>query len=181
MRAHGHRRGAGVGRGYRLLAALALAALAGVALTIASATSTRHVSVGRRPRPSAHRPRRQSIHKIKHVVVIMQENRSFDSYFGTYPGADGIPGLAGNPNKLPCVPDPAAHDCVKPYYDSSDITGGGPHLAVDAVKDIDGGKMDGHRQPRVGPISTLMCWRACPRDSRARATTCSWGTTTGAP
>ena len=29
------------------------------------------------------------IHKIKHVVVIMQENRSFDEYFGTYPGADG--------------------------------------------------------------------------------------------
>ena len=25
------------------------------------------------------------IHKIRHVVVIMQENRSFDSYFGTYP------------------------------------------------------------------------------------------------
>ncbi len=29
--------------------------------------------------------------KIKHIVVIMQENRSFDSYFGTYPGADGFP------------------------------------------------------------------------------------------
>jgi len=29
------------------------------------------------------------IHTIKHVIVIMQENRSFDSYFGTYPGADG--------------------------------------------------------------------------------------------
>src|SRR6266487_4401631 len=27
---------------------------------------------------------------IKHIVVIMQENRSFDNYFGTYPGADGI-------------------------------------------------------------------------------------------
>ena len=26
------------------------------------------------------------IHKIRHVIVIMQENRSFDSYFGTYPG-----------------------------------------------------------------------------------------------
>ena len=37
------------------------------------------------------------IHKIRHVVVIMQENRSFDEYFGTYRGADGIPGLAGNP------------------------------------------------------------------------------------
>ena len=31
------------------------------------------------------------IHKIQHVVIIMQENRSFDSYFGTYPGANGIP------------------------------------------------------------------------------------------
>ena len=33
----------------------------------------------------------RGIHKIKHVVVVMQENRSFDSYFGTFPGADGIP------------------------------------------------------------------------------------------
>jgi phospholipase C len=31
------------------------------------------------------------IHKIEHVVVIMQENRSFDTYFGTFPGADGLP------------------------------------------------------------------------------------------
>ena len=29
------------------------------------------------------------IHRIRHIVVIMQENRSFDSFFGTYPGADG--------------------------------------------------------------------------------------------
>jgi phospholipase C len=28
--------------------------------------------------------------KIKHVFVIYQENRSFDSYFGTFPGADGL-------------------------------------------------------------------------------------------
>lgn len=28
--------------------------------------------------------------RIKHVFVIYQENRSFDSYFGTFPGADGI-------------------------------------------------------------------------------------------
>ena len=31
------------------------------------------------------------IHKIKHVVIVMQENRSFDSYFGTFPGVDGLP------------------------------------------------------------------------------------------
>lgn len=28
---------------------------------------------------------------IRHVVSLMQENHSFDNYFGTYPGADGIP------------------------------------------------------------------------------------------
>ena len=28
--------------------------------------------------------------KVKHVFVIYQENRSFDSYFGTFPGADGL-------------------------------------------------------------------------------------------
>lgn len=28
--------------------------------------------------------------KIKYVFVIYQENRSFDSYFGTFPGADGL-------------------------------------------------------------------------------------------
>ena len=43
------------------------------------------------------------IHKIKHVIVIMQENRSFDSYFGTYPGADGIPMSNGVPTV--CVPE----------------------------------------------------------------------------
>ncbi len=29
---------------------------------------------------------------IQYVIVIMQENRSFDHYFGTYPGTDNIPG-----------------------------------------------------------------------------------------
>ncbi len=45
------------------------------------------------------------IHKIRHVIVIMQENRSFDSYFGTYPGADGIPMRNGVPTV--CVPNPS--------------------------------------------------------------------------
>ncbi|MGN6167450.1 MAG: alkaline phosphatase family protein, partial [Solirubrobacteraceae bacterium] len=44
--------------------------------------------------------------KIKHVVVIMQENRSFDQYFGTFRGVTGIPGLASNPGRPPCIPDP---------------------------------------------------------------------------
>ncbi len=80
------------------------------------------------------------IQKIKHVVIIMQENRSFDSYFGTYPGADGIPMRDGVPTA--CVPNPAG-GCVRPYHDTSDLNSGGPHSNKDATADIDGGKMDG--------------------------------------
>jgi phospholipase C len=84
-----------------------------------------------------------AIHKIRHVVIIMQENRSFDSYFGTYPGADGIPGLAGNPGVEPCVPDPRRNHCDRPYHDTSNVNFGGPHGHADALADIDEGKMDG--------------------------------------
>jgi phospholipase C len=81
------------------------------------------------------------IHKIKHIVVIMQENRSFDNYFGTYPGADGIPMKNGVPTV--CVPNPKSKSCVRPYHDRADINLGGPHGASDMVVNIDGGKMDG--------------------------------------
>ena len=85
---------------------------------------------------STPQPQATGIHKIRHVIVIMQENRSFDEYFGTFPGADGIP--AGV-----CLPDPAAGGCIKPYHDPNDRNTGGPHGADNAVADIDGGKMDG--------------------------------------
>jgi len=81
------------------------------------------------------------IHKIQHVVIIMQENRSFDHYFGTYPGADGIPMRDGVP--AVCVPDPRTGQCVKPFHDAHDLNRGGPHGAMDAVADVDGGRMDG--------------------------------------
>ena len=81
------------------------------------------------------------IHKIKHIVVIMQENRSFDSYFGTFPGADGIPMQNGVPTV--CVNDPLTSQCVRPYHDAQDLNHGGPHGAPNARADIDHGKMDG--------------------------------------
>jgi len=80
------------------------------------------------------------IHKIKHIVIIMQENRSFDSYFGTYPGADGIPMRDGAPTV--CIPDPQAGQCRRPYHDANDVNRGGPHGEQAARADIDGGKMD---------------------------------------
>jgi phospholipase C len=81
------------------------------------------------------------IHKIRHVIVIMQENRSFDSYFGTFPGADGIPMRDGTPTV--CVPDPLRGVCVRPFHDRADVNHGGPHGAANARLDIDDGRMDG--------------------------------------
>ncbi len=82
-----------------------------------------------------------TIHKIKHVIVIMQENRSFDDYFGTFPGADGIP--AANGQFTVCVPDPVTGGCDKPYNNPSDTDIGGCHGVSCVATDEDGGKMDG--------------------------------------
>jgi phospholipase C len=49
---------------------------------------------------------------IKHFIVLMQENHSFDNYFGTYPGADGIP--PGTCMPVDPVDDPFG-DCIKPF------------------------------------------------------------------
>src|SRR5579862_9057393 len=119
---------------YRLLIGLGGALVLAAALTLSLGFSG----------PSGHRfsalatlsSAPQGIHKIQHVIVIVQENRSFDSYFGTFPGADGIP--AGT-----CVPDPANGGCVRPYVDHADSNTGGPHQDPNSTADIDHGKMDG--------------------------------------
>jgi phospholipase C len=79
--------------------------------------------------------------KIKHIIIIMQENRSFDSYFGTYPGADGIP--VQNGKFTVCVNDPKTGKCIAPFHETANRNLGGPHGATNAAADIDGGKMDG--------------------------------------
>ena len=81
------------------------------------------------------------IHKIKHVVVVMQENRSFDQYFGTFHGADGIPAAAGQ--FIGGVADSKTGLCDLPYHNSNLSNGGGPHSQANASADIDGGRMDG--------------------------------------
>jgi phospholipase C len=86
-------------------------------------------------------PASAGLSKIKHVIIFMQENHSFDSYFGMYPGADGIP-VDANGNPTVCVNDPQTGECVYPWHDPSDISNGGPHGETPANTDIDGGKMD---------------------------------------
>jgi phospholipase C len=91
------------------------------------------------------------IHKIRHVIVIMQENRSFDSYFGTYPGADGIPMRNGVPTV--CNPDPKSGRCVRPYHDPASINIGGPHSADAFASDLNGRTMNGFERTALTGIT----------------------------
>jgi phospholipase C len=74
------------------------------------------------------------------VVVIMEENRSFDSLFGTYPHANGIPMRNGVPTV--CVPNGVGR-CVTPFLDRRSVDSGGAHGPLAGKLDVDGGRMDG--------------------------------------
>jgi len=108
------------------------------------------------------------ITKINHVVVIYQENRSFDSLYGNFPGANGL-AQAGDAVKQvdkngqpyaalparidgrlkPPGPDPripanlpdAPFDLSK-YIKPAGITGDMVHRFYQEQYQIDGGKMD---------------------------------------
>jgi phospholipase C len=76
---------------------------------------------------------------IEHVVVLMQENHTFDNYFGTYPGADGIPaGLC-----MPRDPADASKGCVEAYHLPSRRTVDLNHGQDVALAALNGGKLDG--------------------------------------
>jgi len=49
---------------------------------------------------------------IQHFIVVLQQNHTFDNYFGSYPGADGIP-----PGE--CMPVDASDEgaaCIQPFH-----------------------------------------------------------------
>jgi hypothetical protein len=48
------------------------------------------------------------IHKIKHVIIVMQENRSFDTYFGTYPGGGRDPDEERHADRVRTHPEEGA-------------------------------------------------------------------------
>ena len=78
------------------------------------------------------------VNPIKHVIVIIQENHTFDNYFGTYPGANGINASIA----LPTAPN--SSDLVSPSHLSSAV----PPLDLRhdrevALEAYGNGKMDG--------------------------------------
>jgi phospholipase C len=98
---------------------------------------------------------------IAHLIFIVQENRSFDQYFGTYPGADGIPMSDGIPTV--CVPDPILHKCVGPYHSTNQFQKGGPHTQRHSIADVDGGKMDGYIRQAISVKIDCAVIRTDPR------------------
>jgi phospholipase C len=112
-------------------------------------------------------PRPAASSAVKHIVVIYQENWSFDGLYGSFPGANGLGGLApaqyaqidkvtGAPlTTLPQpligkgMPDPnfPAGLPVRPYslnayIQPSQLTGDVVHRFWQEQSQIDGGKMD---------------------------------------
>ena len=76
---------------------------------------------------------------IKHFITLMQENHTFDNYFGTYPGADGIP-------KNVCMPVDVRHSskgCVKPHHLGNGAAQDLAHSINTFKAQSDGGKYDG--------------------------------------
>ncbi|MEA2520740.1 MAG: hypothetical protein QOI81_386 [Actinomycetota bacterium] len=107
------------------------------------------------------------INKLDHLIFIVQENRSFDHYFGTFPGADGFPTDAQG-NIDVCIPNPFLGGCSTPYHTSSEFQHGGRHNDVATGLDVNGGSMNGYVQSLSIDHAKPPCWKtptipACQR------------------
>src|SRR3990170_5027477 len=132
---------------------LALALLLAAACTTASRATGSAPTTSMTPSPTPRGPSpalspgadltklERAREQIEHVIFIVQENRSFDHYFGTFPGAEGIPMRDGRPSV--CAPDPILLECMPPYHTRSQLQEGGPHSQRASSTDVDGGRMDG--------------------------------------
>ena len=117
-----------------LIVAILLAAYSTISPALRTARTARAISSA--PRAMSSTPWAMSsapagIGKIDHIVFIIKENRSFDHYFGRFPGADGA--TTGRSSRGTILPLNRAPDQVIP-----DVA----HAAQDAYRAYDGGRMD---------------------------------------
>jgi Phospholipase C len=80
----------------------------------------------------------EATNKIAHLVVLMQENHTFDNYFGTFPGAAG-----SSPNV--CMPKARTNpaDCISPFHIGLPRTQDPDHGKISALKAFNDGAMNG--------------------------------------
>ena len=96
---------------------------------------------------------------VKHVFVVYQENRSFDSYFGTYPGAENLASARARAHGF-TQRDPIGNQMITPYRiadpDLSDVDHSRPAL----LARVNGGAMNQYlideetRKLKAGSTST---------------------------
>lgn len=71
---------------------------------------------------------------VKHVIIIMKENHSFDNYFGTFPGANGIPAGVRLPD--------GQGGFITPHWINASSTPDLPHDRQAMLEDYDNGSND---------------------------------------
>jgi len=77
---------------------------------------------------------------LQHIIVIMQENHSFDNYFGVYPGANGIPQNV----RMPYDPSNPSKGFARPFLTSDPVTVRDlPHGFESTLAAYNKGGMDG--------------------------------------
>ncbi|SCE77943.1 phospholipase C [Micromonospora echinospora] len=120
--------------------ALLLAAAAPIAAAPAAAQPAGAPAGAAPARPAVAAPPGQPATStpIRHFVYLMQENHTFDNYFGTRPGVDGIPEDVCMPVKRG-QPEP----CVKPFHIGDRGAIDLDHSAEAFRTQYNGGKMDG--------------------------------------
>lgn len=80
--------------------------------------------------------------KIKHVIIVVQENRTFDNLFNGFPGADTVPsGKTHDGSTVALAPTP-----FEGPYDPD-------HEHAAWLQDYDNGKMDGFDLPPVSSVA----------------------------
>jgi hypothetical protein len=80
---------------------------------------------------------------VKHIVIILQENHTFDNYFGLFPGADGTTTGVYEKRLIPF-----ARARVIP---SGDL----PHRRADALRAWDKGMIDDFSYPSAYALASL--------------------------
>jgi phospholipase C len=78
-------------------------------------------------------PKRGRLRDIEHVVILMQENRSFDHYFGSFPGVRGFGDRRGRAAfTQPGFPQPGFDGKLQPFHLA---TAGQPQCTSDITHD----------------------------------------------
>src|SRR2546422_8414005 len=113
----------------------ALVAIVAIGLFIGRAAAQPGPTRSRRERGGAARfihaaQVRSAQQKIKHIVFLIKENRTFDSLFGTFPGADGA------------TQGVTCKGSVVPLHRAADQAANIDHSFLAGVVAVDGGKMD---------------------------------------